>query len=84
MTGLLEGTRVRTVDGVRVEYAKQIASTPKKKILGEYIRKRIGVPEGQAITISDLERYGRKTIDISLQGGGVYYFDFSVKPNVEI
>ncbi len=82
MTGLLEGTRAKTVDGVRLEYAKQISSTPNKKILGKYIRKRLSVPEGQAITISDLERYGRKTIDISLQGDGVYYFDFSVNPCV--
>lgn len=78
MTGLLEGTRTKTIDGVKVEFAKQIATTPKKALLGKYIRNRIGVPEGQAITISDLERYGRKTIDISLQGEGVYYFDFSV------
>jgi hypothetical protein len=78
MTGLLEGTRTKTIDGVKVEFAKQIATTPKKRLLGEYIRKRLGVPEGTAIQMSDLERYGRKTIDISLCGEGVYYFDFSV------
>ena len=77
MTGLLEGTRTKTVDGIKVEYAKQIATTPSKALLGKYMRKRLGVPEGQAITMADLERYGRKTIDISLQGEGVYFFDFS-------
>ena len=84
MTGLLEGTRKRTVDGVKVEYAKQIATTPSKALLGKYMRKRLGVPEGQAITMKDLEKYGRKTIDISLQGEGVYYFDFSVKKQEEL
>jgi len=39
----------------------------------------MGIPEGRAITLSDLERYGRKTIDVSLQGEGIYYFDFSVE-----
>lgn len=81
MTGLLEGTRTKTIDGVKVEYAKQIATTPSKALLGKYMRKRLGVPEGQAITMEDLERYGRKTIDISLQGEGVYYFDFSSPKN---
>ena len=38
----------------------------------------MGIPEGRAITITDFERYGRKTIDVSLQGEGIYYFDFSV------
>jgi hypothetical protein len=28
--------------------------------------------------MDDLKKYGRKTIDISLLGEGVYYFDFSV------
>ena len=78
MTGLLEGTRTKTVDGVKVEYAKQIATSPSKALLGKYIRARLGVPEGQAITMDDLKKYGRKTIDISLLGEGVYYFDFSV------
>lgn len=78
MEGLLEGTVTRTIDGKKLQYPKQISSTPRKAVLGEYLRARIGVPEGRAITIADLERYGRKTIDISLQGEGIYYFDFSV------
>ena len=78
MTGLLEGTRAKTINGVKVEFAKQIATTPSKALLGKYIRNRIGVPEGKAISMDDLTKYGRKTIDISLLGEGVYYFDFSV------
>lgn len=77
MTGLLEGSVPRTRNGQKVRYPKQISTTPKKSILGKYLRERIGVEEGHPITISDLERYGRKTIDVSLQGEGIYYFDFS-------
>lgn len=78
MTGLLEGSVPKIVNGQRVVYPKQISTTPKKAILGKYLRNRIGVEEGKPITISDLERYGRKTVDVSLQGEGIYYFDFSV------
>ncbi len=79
MTGLLEGSVPKTINGQRVRYPKQISTTPKKSILGKYLRNRIGVDEGKPITISDLEKYGRKSIDVSLQGEGIYYFDFSTK-----
>lgn len=78
MTGLLEGNRKAIVNGNYVEYPKQISTTPHKSELGKYIRSRIGVKEGNPITIEDLEKYGRMTINISLQGEGIYYFDFSV------
>ncbi len=78
MTGLLEGSRKVKIDGISSEYPKQIATTPSKALLGRYLRERIGVSEGKAITMADLERYGRKTIDVTLQGEGIYYFDFSV------
>ena len=75
MTGLLEGSQ--PVDG-RI-YPKQISSHPEKRAMGEYIRRRIGVPlDGRRITMADLRRYGRTNIDISLQGEGIYFFDFSV------
>ncbi len=78
MTGLLEGS-IRKVDhGQRVLYPKQISTTPRKAILGQYLRQRMGIPDGRAIMLSDFQRYGRKTIDVSLQGEGIYYFDFSV------
>ena len=78
MTALLEGSIPKMENGVKVLYPKQLSSTPRKALLGKYLRERLGVPEGQAITMEDLERYGRKTIDVSLQGEGIYYFDFSV------
>lgn len=78
MVGLLEGSQSCTIDGIKNIYPKQIATSPNKSKLGKYIRKRLGVPEGQLITLEDLDRYGRRTIDISLQGEGIYYLDFSV------
>ena len=78
MTGLLEGSISKTENGQRVLYPKQISTTPRKAILGQYLRQRMGIPEGRAITLADFQRYGRKTIDVSLQGEGIYYFDFSV------
>ena len=79
MTGLMEGTFWKIIDGERVAFPKQITSTPNKATLGEYLRKRIGVKSGVQIKYEDLLIYGRDTIDISLQGEGIYYFDFSVK-----
>lgn len=62
-----------------IVYPKQIASFPHKKVLGEYIRKRIGVELGKKITKADLDRYGRSDVTVSIQGEGIYYFDFSVQ-----
>ena len=74
MEGLLEGNYTKNGK----IYPKQISSCPEKKVLGEYIRSRIGVPSEHKITRTDLERYGRTDITVSLQGEGIYYFDFSV------
>lgn len=79
MTGLLEGTVEKKEDGKTVLYPKQISSTPQKRILGEYIRKRLGVEKDAPITMKDLDEYGRTSIDVSLLGEGIYYFDFSIK-----
>ena len=76
MEGLLEGTY--KIAGVA--YPKQISSFPDKQTLGAYIRNRLGVPSGGAVTRSHLEKYGRAHVDISSQGPGIYLFDFSVPP----
>ncbi len=81
MTGLLEGSVPKTINGKRELYPKQISSSPSKAELGKYIRGRMGIEEGHRITYEDLQAYGRTTIDVSLQGEGVYYFDFSVEKN---
>lgn len=78
MTGLLEGSIPKMVNGVLEQYPKQISTTPKKSELGKYLRERMGIKEGKAITYADLQSYGRTSIDVSLQGEGIYFFDFSV------
>lgn len=75
MNGLLEGNQ----DEYGVMYPKQISSSPRKSIMGEYIRRRLGLQSGQFVTAADLNRYGRTHIDISLIDEGIYYFDFSVR-----
>ena len=77
MTGLLEGSIPKIVNGERANFPKQISTTPSKAELGKYLRKRLDVGEGVGITMNDLAKYGRDNIDISLQGEGIYYFDFS-------
>jgi len=74
MEGLLEATQF--IDDVA--FPKHICSSPRKNILGTYLRQRLGVDINHLITVEDLHRYGRTTIDISLQGEGIYYLDFSV------
>jgi hypothetical protein len=78
MRGLLEGNQIAN----NTIYPKQVSSHPLKRSLGQYLRNRLGVPSGQKVTIEDLNRYGRKDIEISLQAEGIYYFDFS-KPTLE-
>ena len=77
MIGLLEGQQTKTINGL--VYPKQLSTSPSKSILGKYLRKRLGVDLNHTITKSDLLRYGRTSIDISLVGEGIYYLDFSVK-----
>ena len=74
MNGLLEGSQ----DEVGITYPKQMSSAPRKAIMGEYIRYRLGIPLGTFVTREDLLRYGRTDIDVSLLDDGIYYFDFSV------
>jgi hypothetical protein len=75
MGGLLEAKQTKK-NGV--DYPKNFSSSPRKNIMGEYIRARLGVTLGTRVTLADLEQYGRTHIDISLQNEGVYSFDFSV------
>ena len=72
MTAVLEGTQ----SGV---FPKQIVSSPDKSLLGKYLRNRLGVPSGVAISMIDLLKYGRTNIDIWLLAEGIYFFDFSQK-----
>lgn len=79
MTGLLEGSISKVIDGKKEMYPKQISTTPSKSQLGKYLRNRMGIMEGTPITYDDLKAYGRTSIDVSLQGEGICFFDFSNK-----
>lgn len=82
MIGLMEGQQT---DDNGLIYPKQLSSSPSKNIIGQYIRKRLGILKADGsvdndyrITRADLIKYGRSHIDISLIGEGIYYMDFSV------
>ncbi len=73
MEGLLEGNQSEN----GLIYPKQISSFPNKSIMGAYLRQRLGVAPGALVTQQDFQNYGRTDISVSLQGAGVYNFDFS-------
>lgn len=75
MEGLLEGSQ--PVDGL--QYPKNLSSSPDKKQIGAYLRRRLHLPSDIFVTKKHLEDYGRTTIDISRIGDGIYYLDFSTK-----
>ncbi len=74
MDGLLEGSQ----DEQGFTYPKQVSTAPKKSLMGEYIRYRLGIPSGTFVTKEHLLQYGRTDIDVSLLDDGIYYFDFSI------
>ena len=74
MEGLLEGNQNEN----GLIYPKQISSSPRKSIMGRYLRQRLGLQDGHFITIQDLMNYGRTDITASLIDEGIYSFDFSV------
>lgn len=82
MEALFEGSQ--ELDGK--SYPKQISSLPRKNILGEYLRRRLGLSpvsqyrrENERITRQILERYGRNSITLSLIQPGIYFADFSTR-----
>lgn len=70
----VEGTQI--IDGIK--YPKQLTSARDKSIFGVYMRRRIGVPSGQRVVMGDLDAYGRRDIEIKMQGPNKYRIDFSV------
>ena len=75
MVCLQEGS---TAKNKPIRYPNKISSFKSKKILGDYLRYRLGVPSGAMVTEKDFARYGRNNITISKINEGSYYFDFSV------
>lgn len=76
MRGLAEGDQREN----GIKFPKQIASTPKKSILGIYLRKRLGIDTNAFVTLKNLNDYGRTHVDITLMAPGSYYLDFSTPP----
>ena len=73
-----------TDDGVPLDCAvqqdnrKAISTTNNNSILGRYIRKRIGVPEGGFVKKEDLEKYGRTDFTLEKIDEETFLFGFSV------
>jgi len=76
MKARLEGSA--EYPGLNGKYHKNFSSFPKKNILGKYLRSRIGVQSGVAVTREHLSLYGRDSIRVELLEEGIYYFDFSI------
>ena len=73
MVGILEGTQ--KVNGER--YPNKIGSFRNKKILGDFLRKRMGLEPGVFVTETDFINYGRDNVGIKKIGDSTYQFDFS-------
>ena len=84
MLCLLEGTIRKNIVNPRTglieekRFPNKIASYPSKRILGDYLRSRLGVSPGVFVTEQMLSEYGRNSITISKKGE-VYFLDFSCK-----
>lgn len=48
--------------------------------IGKYFRARMGLPSGAFVTLEDIQRYGRTTVDLYKLDGENFYLDFSVPP----
>lgn len=55
-----------------------IETPQNNSLLGEYFRHRLGVANGEAVTLSDLRSYGRSDIDFYKIDEENYFMDFSV------
>ena len=63
---------------VRAQDGDKAVHTPNDNaLLGRYFRMRLGVASGALITIKDLERYGRTTVDFYKIDDENFFMDFS-------
>lgn len=75
MECMVEGTQ--EID--HITYPKQLSSAWDKSEIGVYLRRRLGVASGVRVTMDDLDRYGRRYVEITRDNRmNVYYMDFSV------
>ena len=56
---------------------KTAANAIYQRLLGAYLRARIGVPSGSPVAKRDLENYGRTDVTFWKIEDGTYYMDFS-------
>jgi len=57
--------------------AKAIETPHNNSLIGEYFRNRLGLPNGAPVTIDDLSRYGRTTVNFFKIDDETYFMDFS-------
>ncbi|KHD23899.1 hypothetical protein NM09_15430 [Vibrio caribbeanicus] len=74
---LMEGLLEQSQDFNGIKYPKAISSSPKKNILGSYLRSRLGLKPTEKVTKQHLESYGRSDVTVSMLTNGIYLFDFS-------
>jgi hypothetical protein len=71
-----------TMDGssmlmtVAQEGSKALQSTESNSIIGRYFRMRLQVPDGQRVTISDLDRYGNRYVNIYKLADDEFLLDY--------
>jgi len=58
---------------------KALHSTESNAILGKYFRKRLGLQDGQRVTVHHLKNYGRTSVKFVKIDNETYYMDFSPK-----
>lgn len=67
------------------ETGKNLSSHPHNYILGAYIRRRMGLEDGQHVGLKELENYGRGYVTLTRCDDKAfdYFLDFSVVPGAE-
>lgn len=58
--------------------AKAIHTPHRNSDIGEYFRRRLGIPSGDAVNLEDLIKYGRTDVDFYKIDNETYFMDFSV------
>jgi HKD family nuclease len=61
------------------QHAKAIHTPLNNALIGEYFRNRLGLASGQFVTVDDLKRYGRTSVDFYKIDDETYFMDFSLK-----
>lgn len=59
------------------EEGQAIHTTHNNSLLGEYFRRRLGIANGQKVTMNDLQRYGRDEVRFHKIDDENFYMDFS-------